>query len=555
MRLISKVTIESFRSIRKAGIEGLGDFTALAGLNNSGKSNVLRALHAFFTERTEPDRLISVDGDFYRPDLRNKKRKKITITVNFTLPQRFTFRKGLEFLEDLLGGRSFQVAKEWTRDQFLPVYYLNGQRLDRDGQQKVEQFLQLIKFRYVPNRVLPTEVIRGEHAALRDVLIRRLGREAHRQKAGFEAIRKVSESLIEALAKRFNDSCPTEGSVRLGTPTSWHDMVFTFGYRLVKGDIEIDDIFQGSGIQSLLMLETLHLIDRDYFQQFGWRQAAVWAIEEPESSLHSSLEARMASFLSTIASEKEGRLQILATTHSDLMLQHADKAVIVSQRNNESVFDDKVDKREALDRLAREGVSRWVHPLLFYPLDPIILVEGKFDKAFLDEALKHIKPSREVRITYLAELESDGATGGIDALRNYIKQNKDAIRARQLDAPVVVLLDWDSSNKRTGFQNLVIDQDRYSVLVWPDEALNPNLGKDFRGIERVYANRIIDKGIDRGAAIERTMTGKYVVTDKDNYSKIKVTFSEIVREGLVPDDLAAAKPFLRQVLEASKSGS
>ena len=53
-------------------------------------------------------------------------------------------------------------------------------------------------------------------------------------------------------------------------------------------DAEIDDASQGSGIQSLLMFETLSLIDRDYFQKFGWRQAAIWAVEEPESSLHSS---------------------------------------------------------------------------------------------------------------------------------------------------------------------------------------------------------------------------------------------------------------------------
>ena len=42
---------------------------------------------------------------------------------------------------------------------------------------------------------------------------------------------------------------------------------------------KIRDTEQGSGIQSLLMLETLYLIDRDYFQQFGWRQAAIWGVE------------------------------------------------------------------------------------------------------------------------------------------------------------------------------------------------------------------------------------------------------------------------------------
>lgn len=42
------------------------------------------------------------------------------------------------------------------------------------------------------------------------------------------------------------------------------------------------------------MLETLLPIDQDYFQKFGWRQASIWGIEEPESSLHSSLEIQIA---------------------------------------------------------------------------------------------------------------------------------------------------------------------------------------------------------------------------------------------------------------------
>ena len=77
--------------------------------------------------------------------------------------------------------------------------------LDNDGQEKVNQFLQLINFRYIPNRVIPTEVIRGEHEALRDVLIRRLARRAKRDVTAFEAIHNVSESMIRSLSQRFSE--------------------------------------------------------------------------------------------------------------------------------------------------------------------------------------------------------------------------------------------------------------------------------------------------------------------------------------------------------------
>jgi hypothetical protein len=47
VKLISEIEIEGFRSIRSTILSGLNDFTTLAGLNNSGKSNALRALNSF----------------------------------------------------------------------------------------------------------------------------------------------------------------------------------------------------------------------------------------------------------------------------------------------------------------------------------------------------------------------------------------------------------------------------------------------------------------------------------------------------------------------------
>lgn len=96
MKLISAVEIKGFRSIRSCRIEDLGDFAAFAGLNNSGKSNVLRSLNAFFNGETDEGLRLDVDADYYRPDLSKKKAKEITIAVTFSLPERFKFRKWLE---------------------------------------------------------------------------------------------------------------------------------------------------------------------------------------------------------------------------------------------------------------------------------------------------------------------------------------------------------------------------------------------------------------------------------------------------------------------------
>jgi hypothetical protein len=323
-------------------------------------------------------------------------------------------------------------------------------------------------------------------------------------------------------------------------------MVFAFGYRLTQGDVEIEDAAQGSGIQSFLMLETLYLIDRDYFQKFGWRQAAIWAVEEPESSLHTSLEAQVASYLSAISADPTGRLQVLCTTHSDLMLQYANKAVVVEHENGQSKVVQFADSRQALDHLSRAGVSRWSHPILYHPLDPLVLVEGKYDCTFLEEAFKLLHPRGHVRIACLEQLTDGSRTGGSDLL-NYIREHSPTIKNRPKDSPVIVILDWDAARKKDSFCKPFTADDPYKVLVWPETSFNPKLGQTFKGIERHYSDRLITHAEAKGVKVFKAGNGTCSVESQD-YGNTKQVLHEIVKLGLREKDLIHAKPFLQIIL-------
>ena len=219
MKLISKIEIDHFRSIRSETIEKLGHFTVLAGPNNSGKSNVLRALNAFFRNQTDSGMPVNFSQDYYRHEIKARKAKRFSITVKFDLPSSFKFRKKLEPVEQLLK-RSFTIRKLWARDSIVPYYYLNdsSEQLNLEQRAQVEQFLSLISFRYIPNRVLPLDIIRNEHMALRDVLVRRLAKKAKNQEAVFKAIEETSEALIKSLQSAVHEACPDVGSIRLATP-------------------------------------------------------------------------------------------------------------------------------------------------------------------------------------------------------------------------------------------------------------------------------------------------------------------------------------------------
>ena len=75
MITIRDIEISRFRSIREAKLANLQDFSVLAGLNNSGKSNFLRALNLFFTGRPEPELPFNLARDYYRGELSAKKKK------------------------------------------------------------------------------------------------------------------------------------------------------------------------------------------------------------------------------------------------------------------------------------------------------------------------------------------------------------------------------------------------------------------------------------------------------------------------------------------------
>jgi predicted ATPase len=544
MKLVLRIEVSNFRSIRQVKLENLGDFSAFVGLNNSGKSNFLRALNAFFTDDVEPGQPLRVESDHYRSAVRSRRKKIIRVTLHFALPAEFKFRRGLEPVEELLG-RSFSLTKAWVLGEPQPRIYLNDAPgvLSAEDRLKALQFLSLISFRYVPNRVLPLDIIKEEHQALRDVLIRRLGKKAKQRDEVFDLIEQTSSKLIGHLTSDVHSVLNDIESVRLATPKSLAEMIFAFGYKISQGTVEFDDSVQGSGVQSLLMYRTLHLIDRDYFQKFGWRQAAIWALEEPESSLHASLEASIAAFTSSVAREPGNRLQVFATTHSDLITQYSDRGYLVSGTASGSEAKDH-DTAELLGLTSKAGVSRWVHPILFHNLEPVLLVEGKFDEIFLQRVLRIAGMESVLRITYLEQLAKDDRTGGVEELREYVRNNASAIKSRAHTAPVLVALDWDSVGKRGQFQRWFEPGDPFAVMEWAENEANPRLSRRFRGIERFFSDRIIETAIAQGVNILERRTSQIWTVEPEQYEAVKLSLSNIVQAGITSEDIVYAQPFV-----------
>ena len=230
------------------------------------------------------------------------------------------------------------------------------------------------------------------------------------------------------------------------------------------------------------------------------------------------------------------------------MLQYSDSAILVERKDLETKFSPMRDVRRMLETLSRAGVSRWVHPILHHPLDPLILVEGKFDEAFFQEAFRYIRPKKRLRVQYLENISDGGSTGGVDDLYRYVKANVQPIKARRKDAPVVVVLDWDSVSKKEGFAELFGTNDPFKVVTWPDTSFNPKLSKSFRGIERHFSDRMIRQARKKASELFfRSANGIWSVQSSD-FGKVKELLFELVKEGLEEEDFIHARPFILETL-------
>lgn len=553
MEFIKAVGISKFRSVDSVQLTELGEFAVLAGLNNSGKSNVLRALYLFFTNNVEPDVPLSFARDFYRPDLPSKKRKRISVEVTFDLPPSFKFRQGLEPSKQLLG-TSFVLRKEWGPDGDSPEYYLGAHTapLSLEDSRKVENFLRLVSVRYIPNRVIPTELIAREHQALRDVLVRRLSRQSSQSTKLFDAIKKTSQELLVDLSAQMKVASPDLDAVNLSTADGLADLAFRFGYQLVEGGAQTSEHEQGSGIQSLLMFRTLSLIDQDYFKQFGWKQASLWLVEEPESSLHTALEAQVAFFLRELCTRRGGRLQALATTHSDLQIQYSTSSFLVQKKKSVdgkgSSSAIRLDQRDLLSQSAKFGISRWVDPILFHPLDPLVLVEGKFDRDFIAGCNIALGLKPRYRIFTLEDLLQDAAKGGIETLLQFVKERATAIKIRSAAAPVVLLADWDAVNKTGGLTSIFKSHDPFKLIAWDVKEANPQLDSSFRGIERFMTTSLIDNAsAQSGQCVGAKLNGVRMIAPADG-PKLKKAANWIVTSvGIAPADAVFAGPLLSRL--------
>jgi energy-coupling factor transporter ATP-binding protein EcfA2 len=494
MGLIKHVSVSGFRSISTARLSDINGVTALVGRNSSGKSNLLRALNLFFNDETDPGQNLDFESDIHAPLRRAKKRRQIQVEVLLDLPPSFKIHSSIGLKTTSSEQREILISRTWKLDAQRRVtseyaLLLNGRLVPR-GPELAPMLLRLVTFRYIPNRASPATLLQTESPVLVNALAKRLSRVSADELLGRMA--GAAAELLSGTERSLRKAGAPFQKLKIDTPKVLQDLLRVTGFQAL--DIfgaNVQAAAWGYGHQAFFLYHVLREADLDYSRNFGWRQATIWALEEPEAGLHKDLEASLVQMFLEWTHQKSNRLQVLYSTHSPSFAQQCQCGYWIEAQASGTHAQRELPNALQL-RAERQGVAHTAHPALAFQDRPLVVTEGRLDAmvlAHVSETLR-LAPFRYLSVKSLDPDSADGVPGIV----SFLRESARARTTRTRNAPLIALLDWEVSDAQLREVQVAYGPlGSVCVVRPPPDDSNPRLGPDFRGIERFYPLRAIQE--------------------------------------------------------------
>jgi ABC-type cobalamin/Fe3+-siderophores transport system ATPase subunit len=400
---LNAIRIEDFRSIESLSLDLSKSYIALCGANDSGKTNVVRAIRLLVREKEpflyadeeystsaedypkwkecEPDaREVGVEADFlihpdhdaglYQSLVRQLQLTESSEPLELTLRLRYGMKSSVAVTARGTAFDGVEAQEVFRRIQSAKcVLFHNSTEVMR-------------QYRFAAGSVGIGE-IPAEHRAILESLRKKTAKDLAK-------IAKAQQAELEKLLGRL------EQKYRVGLslpPLDFDYMPFSITLGDRKYDVPLDD--WGSGTRNrTLILHTL-------FRAKQVRESPVSAskvtpiiiVEEPESFLHPSAQAEFGRVLQDLASEFD--VQVIVTSHSPYMLNIASPAanILLKRRTHynsvrETTSVDTSGENwaepfaEALG-LRSDDFRPW-RELFLTVTESVLLVEGSTDKQYLE---------------------------------------------------------------------------------------------------------------------------------------------------------------------------
>jgi putative ATP-dependent endonuclease of OLD family len=404
MRII-KLIAKNYRSLEDVEIEFNPYYNALSGKNNSGKSNIIKAINSFLTHNVRFFSNYPTGPISYNTDYPYWKKAKENIDVEIHLELDRENDAGLnKFIRELI------FKEEETTDSEKELLILKGKVQPDSKNTEIEVFYgdHQISDEYkrdeLMNRIRSSESVLFHNSTENDEPFfiaqrRRDSLSSYLSADDLEQITKKKSTLERAVKKSLKKHQTEFGSL-LGRLTEKYDVSLGIpSFNIDRESIEIslkekgievslEDWGSGTKNRTLILLNLMNAKRIQQSSNLNKRLTPIVIIEEPESFLHPSAQAEFGRILQDIA--QEFKIQIITATHSPYLLSHKEpKANVLLERD--------LSSNEKGSRVIDTEGEKWYEPFalslgisgddfgplkstIFSGTSDIIMVEGESDK-------------------------------------------------------------------------------------------------------------------------------------------------------------------------------
>ena len=470
---IRSIELKNYRSIEDCKIEFEDFYTAICGKNNSGKSNILRAILNILRRpnyrnnfQFESDFPVWKEHDGQEPIylelalyLHHESDAGIIQFVNvFGKEEGEETKQSLPFDTELL--LQYSIYKESKLNTVEIV--VNGKSIS--DKYRVSEIMRRIQFsqniifhnstqiesRYRRGGHGSVEIIDDELKAKLDTKIKSINKELSKK------VSKHKDEL-QSLIGRLQEKYEVDLSFT-GLDISFRDIPYEITLGEKNYNMPLEDWGSGTKNRTLILSSIFNAktqIDNDDTSN---RITPVVIIEEPESFLHPLAQAEFGRVLQDLSAELE--IQVIATTHSPYLLSHHNpksnilvKRKIIRKKIRETYIEeiDEGNWKEPFElALGMKGPEFDSLKTAFFSNEKrILLVEGEIDKEYFE--LLRVDKHGDKKLNFEGEIF---AYDGFGFLTNNILMK--FIKNRFSD--VIITLDLDTCDKvennlnRAGFE-------------------------------------------------------------------------------------------------------
>ena len=371
MRYIEKIEISKFRSFGENEKIEPFDYNVFSGSNDSGKSNVLKALNLFFNNQTDFNTSYNSDSDFNKWFRDNKIRGQRNISI------KITFSKG-KYLDTGGINNGFIAEKIYADAGGIDIkfYKLNGDEIKSDThavsyKRANDVIAGKTKFVYIPT----VRDIRFRENIQRQIEnIAESTDERYKNKNLQQAFSKFEEGLIAQL-NDLKKTVKNNMNIDVDTTINFGALLESMGFK-TKDNIKISKRGKGTEIQEINLKNRGEGIQMHFFSLLLWfiskndkKHNYIWGYEEPEVAFEMKRQFQLADIFQKEISKD---VQIFVTTHSP--------AFAFATENEKSKIYRVSYEKDTKTKMQERKISR------IYPLNDYY--DELFTKKEIDEQLK-----------------------------------------------------------------------------------------------------------------------------------------------------------------------